>query len=61
MSICGRDCNENQGRNRCADCPGRAGQDWPAGRDLEGLWRGIISGVFLGFLFWSFVIWLVKR
>lgn len=20
---CGRDCNDNQGRNRCATCPGR--------------------------------------
>lgn len=26
---CGRDCNDNQGRSRCAQCPGRQQFDLP--------------------------------
>jgi len=28
-TVCGLDCNENQGRNRCAKCPGRQQFDLP--------------------------------
>jgi hypothetical protein len=52
VSICGRDCNENQGRDRCADCPGRSAD--------VGLWRGILVGIILGAIFWSLVIWALK-